>query len=239
MKSVYVLLALSLVAPGANASTPEEEIAALESQLEAGLAARDRKLLEPLIAEPFTWVHGSDGRVDQREDWLANAARGMALSGQKSARSEHGASLVFYGDPVHTAVRVTRVRLLDPAGKRESWMRQTHTLVRGSAGKWQLAMGQGVIMYDGPPLDPALHARYAGVYVLGDGRQLVLEWSDGALLATFPSGAHTQVFLASPTQEAIRNPAAGALTFTLDANGSPTHAALVRAGQEQWRAARK
>jgi hypothetical protein len=65
-------------------------------------------------------------------------------------------------------------------------MRQTHTLVRGSAGKWQLAMGQGVIMYDGPPLDPALHARYAGVYVLGDGRQLVLEWSDGALLCHVP-----------------------------------------------------
>ena len=239
MKPAWILLAISLAAAVANAATPEEEIATLESQLEAGLAARDRKLLEPLIAEPFTWVHGSDGRIDQREDWLANAARGMALSGQRSARSEHGATLIFYGDPMHTAVRVARVRLLDPAGARESWMRQTHTLVRNRAGKWQLVMGQGVIMYDGPPLDPALHSRYAGVYVLGDGRQLVLEWTDGALLARFPSGALTQIFLASSTQEAIRNPAAGALTFTLDENGSPTHAALVRAGQEQWRAARK
>jgi len=239
MKLGALFLAGSLLAPVTNAATPEEEIATLESQLEAGLAARDRKLLEPLIAEPFTWVHGSDGRIDQREDWLANAARGMALSGQRSARSEHGATLIFYGDPVHTAIRVARVRLLDPSGKRESWMRQTHTLVRSSAGKWQLVMGQGVIMYDGPVLDPALHSRYAGVYMLGDGRQLVLEWTDGALLATFPSGAHTQIFLASPTLEAIRNPAAGTLMFTLDGSGSPTHAALVRAGQEQWRAAKK
>lgn len=239
MKPAWILLAISLVASVANAATPEEEIAALESQLEAGLAARDRKLLEPLIAEPFTWVHGSDGRVDQREDWLANAARGMALAGQRSTRSEHGATIVLYGDPVHTAVRMVRVRLLDPAGTRESWMRQTHTLVRNRAGKWQLIMGQGVIMYDGPPLEPALHSRYAGIYVLGDGRQLVLEWTDGALLARLPAGARTQIFLASPTQEVIRNPAAGSLTFTLDENGSPTHAALVRAGQELWRAARK
>jgi hypothetical protein len=92
----------------------------------------------------------------------------------------------------HTAVRVARVRLLDASGKRESWMRQTHTLVRSSGGKWQLVMGQGVIMYDGPPLDPALHSRYAGIYALGDGRQLVLEWTDGALLATFSKRcAHT------------------------------------------------
>ncbi len=239
MRTARILLAISLLAPVANAATPEEEIATLETQLEAGLAARDRKLLDPLIAEPFTWVHGSDGRVDQREDWLANAARGMALAGQRSARSEHGTTLAFYGDPVHTAVRVARVRLLDPAGTRESWMRQTHTLVRNRAGKWQLIMGQGVVMYDGPPLDLVLHSRYAGVYVLGDGRQLVLEWTDGALLATLPSGARTQIFLASPTQEASRNPAAGVLTFTLDEKGSPTNAALVRAGKEQWRATRK
>jgi hypothetical protein len=125
MKAAWILLVISLVASVANAATPEEEIATLESQLEAGLAARDRKLLEPLIAEPFTWVHASDGRVDQREDWLANAARGMALAGQRSARSEHGATIVFYGDPVHTAVRVVRVRLLDPAARgRNNGVRQ-------------------------------------------------------------------------------------------------------------------
>ena len=238
MRSTLFLLALLLAAPLARAATDAEEIAQLEARLEAGLAARDRAALEPLIAEPFTWVHGSDGRVDDREAWLANAARGMALSGQRRSRSEHGMTLVFYGQPAHTAVRVARVRLLDEGTRRESWMRQTHTLVR-SQGTWRLAMGQGVIMYDGPPLDPALHARYAGTYLIGDGRQLVLEWKDDALLATFPSGAQAQVFLESPTQEIVRNPAAGALHFTLDSQGRPTHAALVRAGQEQWRAAKK
>ena len=120
MKSVYVLLALSLVAPGANAATPEEEIAALESQLEAGLAARDRKLLEPLIAEPFTWVHGSDGRVDQREDWLANAARGMRIPAIRTRAREvcvKGASRALISTaspPLRTTSRSRRRTRLVP-----------------------------------------------------------------------------------------------------------------------------
>lgn len=235
MKFRSWLLAL-LVAP-AFAATPTEEINALETRLEAGLAARDAKLLDGLLADPFTWVHASDGRVDDRQGWLANAARGMALSGQRKARSEHGATLQFYGSPASTAVRVSRVRLADD--KSESWMRQTHTWVRNAGGAWQLAMGQGVIMYEGPPLDPAVNARYVGTYALEDGRRLILESQDGALMATFPSGAQTQIFLASPTDELVRNPAAGSLHFTLDEKGLPRAASLMRAGQEVWRASRK
>jgi hypothetical protein len=215
-----------------------KDIAALESRLEAGLAARDVKLLDPLLANRFMWIHASDGRLDGRKDWLANAARGMALSGQRSARSEHGVTVTLYGDEPHTALRVARVRLLDPAGARESWLRQTHTLVR-NGDAWQLAMGQGVVMYDGPLLDPALHSRYAGVYTFGDGRKLLLEWNDGELLATFPNGAQTQIFLASPTEEAIRNLAVGSLRFTLDAQGNPTAASLIRGNQEIWRGTRE
>ena len=228
-------LAAALVAP-AFAAAPADDIAAAEARLTAGLEARDAKLLDPLLAEPFNWVHSSDGRVDDRATWLASAARGMALSGQRMARSDHGATLQFYGDPAYLAVRISRVRLVD--AKRESWIRQTHTWVRNAAGNWQLAMGQGVTMYDGPPLDPALHARHAGSYELTDGRRLVLEWRDGSLLATFPNGAQAQVFLASPTEEAVRNPMVGNLRFTLDGNGQPSAVALVRAGQEAWRATR-
>jgi hypothetical protein len=233
-----MLLALALLLPGAAVGvTPAEEIAALEAQFEAGLAARDAKLLDGLLARPFTWVHSSDGRVDDREAWLASAARGMALAAQHRDRSEHGATLQLHGDPPHTAVRISRVRLAD--AQRESWIRQTHTWVRGAAGKWQLAMGQGVVMYDGPLLDATLPARYAGVYALEDGRRLVLEWQDGMLLATLPNGAQAQVFLASPTDEVVRTPAAGSLHFTLDEHGVPNRVSLLRADQEVWRAARK
>ena len=244
---VVTLLALVAVAraaaPASDGPDPAiaAQIAEFESRLAAGLAARDRKLLEPLLTDSFTWVHASDGRVDQREVWLASAARGMALSGQRNTRSEHGVTLsVVGGEEPRLAIRTSRVRLLHADGKRESWIRQTHTLGRvAGAGPWKLALGQGVIMYDGPLLDPALHARYAGQYLIADGRKLVLAWVDDSLLATLPNGAETQVFLASPTEESVRNPAAGALRFTLDARQAPIAVALVRDGQEMWRAIRQ
>jgi ketosteroid isomerase-like protein len=228
---------LCLFAGQALAATADADIAAFEKQLEAGLAARDRKILEPLLAEGFAWVHGSDGRIDDREAWLANAARGMALSGQRIERSEHEVQLAVHGD--HTAIRIARVRLLDGARKRETWLRQTHTLIRNASGRWQLVMGQGVVMYEGPALDPALHARYAGTYVLDDGRKLLLEWREPSLLAVFPGGARTQIFLASPAEEVVRNPAAGSLRFSLAADGAPQAASLVRGGEEIWRAKKR
>ncbi|APV51983.1 hypothetical protein BWI17_21325 [Betaproteobacteria bacterium GR16-43] len=218
----------------------EREIEALEANLQAGLAKRDRPLLETLITDPFAWVHASDGRVDTRESWLRAAARGMALTGQRSVRTEHGSQWMAYGgtEP-HTVVRVTRVRLADEAAKRESWLRQSHTLVRGSDGQWRLAMGQGVLMYEGPPLDKALHARYTGTFVLEDGRVLKMAWIDDSLMATLPNGVMTQIFLASPTEEATRTVGAGRLKFAPDANGVPSEASLWRGEDVQWRAKRK
>jgi ketosteroid isomerase-like protein len=242
---VVLLLALAPVAaPAAEASRPPPEtaraVADLVFRFENALQRRDRAELDKLIAEPFTWVHASDGRVDSRATWLETAARGMALSGQRNQRTEHGAELAVYGDgkDAHTAIRVARIRLRDAAAAREIWLRQTQTFVRGDDGTWRLAAGQGVIMYDGPPLDPALHEKYAGTYVISPGRALVMAWEDGSLLATLPSGARAQVFLASPTEEASRTPAAGFLRFTLAPDGKPATAALVRGNQELWTAAR-
>lgn len=214
-------------------------IAEAEARFESALARRDRAALEALVAAPFTWVHASDGRVDSREVWLANAAQGMALAGQRSVRTEYGPVLAAYGTPEpHTVVRVARVRLLDSAGKRESWLRQTHLFVRSADGAWRIASGQGVVMYEGPPLDAALHARYGGTYVIAPTRMLTLTWEDDALLATLPSGAKAQIFLGSPTEEVTRTLGAGRLKFTLGPDGRPVGAALVRGDQELWRATR-
>jgi hypothetical protein len=237
LRAAFTLGCLLILATPSASASPDEEVAAFEARLDAGLAARDRQRLEPLLATGFQWVHASDGRVDDRDGWLANAARGMALTGQRAGRSEHGVSLTLHGDT--TAIRTARVRLVDAARRRETWIRQTHTLVRHPAGQWQLAMGQGVIMYDGPELDPGLHARYAGSYRLDDGRALELEWRDASLLAVLPNGARTQVFLASPTEEASRTPAAGLLRFALAADGSPREAALIRGSETIWRAKRR
>jgi hypothetical protein len=229
------------VPPAAGAPPPDvaAAIADVEARLERALRHRDRAALDAVVATPFTWVHASDGRTDTRDVWLASAAQGSALTGQRVERSEHGPSLAAYGTPQpHTVVRVARVRLLDATGGRESWIRQTHVLVRDADGAWRLALGQGVLMYEGPPLDAALHARYAGTYVISPGRQLVLAFEDGALFATFPNGGAAQVFLASPTEEASRTLGAGRLRFTLGPDGRPVAAALVRGDREVWRATR-
>jgi len=233
------LLATSSFAAVAASGDAASDIAAVEERLVRALDQHDRAALEPLIADPFTWVHASDGRVESREGWLVNAAKGMALTGQRTVRTEHGASLDVYGAPTpSTAVRVARVRLLDAPNNRESWLRQTHVLVRGADGAWKLAMGQGVLMYEGPTLDLALHQRYAGTFVIDADRKLVLSVEEGALFATLPNGAKAQIFLASPTEEATRTLGGGRFKFTLGADGRPETVALVRGDKEAWRARR-
>lgn len=230
-------LALGLVHPWAGAGDPEAEILRADAALQQALQRRDRPALERLVAAGFTWVHASDGRSDDRESWLASAQRGLALTGQRLKRTEHGASIALFpaGRPM-MAVRVLRVRLLDE-GRRESWLRQTQTWVRDGEA-WKLAAGQGSLMYEGAPLDATLHARYAGRYEIAPGRGLVLDWDGEALLATWPGGQRGQVFLASPTEEATRTVGSGRLRFELDAAGAPVAASLVRGDEVLWRAPR-
>ena len=86
---------------------------------------------------------------------------------------------------------------------------------------------------------PTLESGGPGTLVIDAGRVLRLAWEDGALLATFPGGARTQVFLASPTEEAVRTAGLARLRFTLGPDGRPADATLVRDGQEVWRATRR
>jgi len=245
MKIPLFALALLVTVAGVAAESPQSMAALsaiedVERRFVRALDARDRPALEPLLADGFNWVHASDGRVDTRELWIANAARGMALTGQRSERTEHGTSVELHGEPQPaTAIRISRIRLLDTANTRESWLRQTHVLVRDEGGAWRIALGQGVVMYEGPRLDLAMHQRYAGTYVISPDRKLVLSWEDDALQAIFPNGGRTQIFLITPTDEASRTMGAGRLKFTLGEDRRPVAVSLVRGEQEIWRAKRE
>src|SRR5262245_47701513 len=116
-RTLVAQIATGKAAPNA---TPSPEIAqsieALEARLERALLQRNRAELEAIVATPFTWVHAVDGRVDSRNGWLAAAAQGMALTGQRSVRTEHGATLAAYGAPQpSTVVRVSGVQIVDSA----------------------------------------------------------------------------------------------------------------------------
>jgi len=218
------------------AAVAAQLIAGVETRFNDALAARDRAALDAVLAPGFTWVHSSDGRVDTRDAFLANSTQGMALSGQRNTRSEFGVTLTMHGS--NTAIRMARVRLLDSKASRESWMRQTHVLVRDDHDVWRIAHGQGTVMYEGPPLDMSTYARYAGTYLIDDKRKIVLSFEDEALFATFPNGAKSQVFLRTPTDEVTRVMGVGQLHFTLGKDGVPAAVSLMRDGKEVWRAAR-
>jgi ketosteroid isomerase-like protein len=219
----------------ADTARVAREVAAVEARLDSALARRDRAALERLLADGFTWIHASDGRVDARDGWLAEATRGMALSGQRNERTKFEPTTVVYGG--HTAIRSARVRLRFASPPGEGWIRQSLTFVRQADG-WRVAAGQGTRMYDGPATDTALYRRYAGTYLIGPGRALVLRWDGDALLATWPSGAQVQTFLASPSEEWVAVPRAGRLRFTLGPDGRPTAVTAVRDTVVLWRAER-
>ncbi|HZZ91953.1 MAG TPA: nuclear transport factor 2 family protein [Usitatibacter sp.] len=216
------------------AASPEAAIDAQEARFTAALANRDVPSLERLVAESFTWQH-PEGRVDSREAFLAGVVHGVAHEGRHDLRQEYGPSLALNGA---SATRTARVRLRDRAGTHETWLREDHAFTRTAGGEWRLASARNAILYEGAPLSDSLHSRYGGSFAVEPGRVLRLVWSGGILVATFPDGSSRQVFLVSPTEEAVRDPQAGHLRFTLSDDGRPATVALVRNGQEIWRATR-
>ncbi len=108
--------------PPTVSPTVVQAIQAAAERVNIALEQRNRPVLEGLLTASFSWVHQADGRIDSRDEWLANAARGLALAGQRSVRSEHGVEVAAYGvvDPQgpHTVVRLT-VALRQ--GNRDVW----------------------------------------------------------------------------------------------------------------------
>lgn len=225
-----VLLATQATAP---AQSPEDAVNAAEQRFEDALARRDRPALESLLADPFTWIHATDARLDTRAVFLDNAASGMGLTRQRNQASTFARTVAIHGD---TAITTARVRLRFAGGTREGWFTQSRVYVR-RAGVWQLAHGQGTRMYDGPATGAELYGRYQGTFALADGRTLALSWDGDALIATMPSGARSQIFLASPTEEATA--AQQRLQFELDADRRPAVVRLMRGDEQVWRAERR
>lgn len=185
-----------------SVTSVERAIGAVEARFDEALEKRDRAALDGLLADSFFWFHALDGRVDSRSVFLDQAARGLGLSRQREESNMFDHTLAVYGS---AAIRTARVRIGFKDGTRETWMRQNRVFVL-DGGQWKLASAQGTRMYDGPVTTSKTYQPYAGRYVIDTKRSLRLEWDGDALLAIYPSGARSQVFLRSPTEEAGRDP---------------------------------
>lgn len=232
-----LLLAAALGAmqtPAEKASDAERAIAEVEQRFNQAVEKRDGAELENVLADPFTWIHALDGRVESRATFIASVVNGQALARQRADSStSFDRALALYAN---TAIVTSRVRTRFPGGNRETWVRQSRVYVRDDSG-WKLALGHGTPLYDGPVTTSELYGRYAGTYVMADGRTLRLDWDGDALMATLPNGPRTQIFLKSPTEEATALPEH--FVFTLDATGRPTAVRSMRGSTETWRAERK
>jgi ketosteroid isomerase-like protein len=237
MKSWFLVLTAMVTgfqAPAEKTSAAERAIAAVEQRFNQAVEQRDRAELERVLADPFTWIHALDGRVESRSMFITNVLNGQALARQRADLSTtFDRSVALYGN---TAIASSRVRTRFPGGNRKTWLRQSRVYVWDDRG-WKLAMGHGTPLYDGPVTMAELYSRYAGIYVTRDGRTLRLEWDGDSLMAFLPNGSHTQIFLKSPTEEATALPEH--FVFTLDATGHPTLVRSMRNQTEVWRAERK
>jgi ketosteroid isomerase-like protein len=234
--AVLVFALLSLPMLQLPSPTPATDVAraigAVEARFDEALEGRDRAALDGVLAESFVWIHALDGRVDSRSVFLDQTARGLGLSRQREESKTFDQTLAVYGS---AAIRTTRVRTRFKDGTRETWMRQNRVFV-SEAGQWKLASGQGTRMYDGPVTTSKTYQPYAGTYVIDTRRSLLLEWDGDALLATYPSGARSQVFLKSPTEEAVQGP--DQFRFVLDQAGRPASVVLLRGEEQVWRGER-
>ena len=232
MTPIFVLTAASLLlqTPADSKATTETDIASVEQRFEQALEKRNRTELDSVLADPFIWVHALEGRVDSRSVFIENSMKGLGLARQYTQSSSFEKTLAVYGD---TAIATARVRSRFSDGQRETWFRQSRVYVR-NGGVWKLAMGQGTRMYDGPITTADLYARYAGTYAIPDGRTLKMEWDGDSLIATFPNGTRSQVFLKSPTEEAIES--VDRFVFVLDNTGRVTAVRFMHGETESWRA---
>ena len=169
MKIAILVLAAATVVVAQSEETSrtavERAISDVETRFQSALAKRDRAELEKLLTNGFTWVHAS-GLVEPRSVFIAQAVRGMALTSQQAELARFEKTLAIYGD---TVVATGTARNRFPDGLRETWFRQVRVYVKEDDG-WKFAYGQGTPLYSGPFTDPNLYRRYAGTYVLRDGR---------------------------------------------------------------------
>jgi hypothetical protein len=210
-----------------------KELSRVYSDLDRAIVHRDRAALEPLLAQPFTFVHAGGG-VDSGTTFLNRVAAGTAMQRQQASDyAEFDIAWNIYDG--RTAIRRSRVRFRYAGNASETWMLQSRIFVK--TDRWRMANSHSTLIHEGPIVDAATYGNFAGAYFPESGAPLVLSWNGGGILATWPDiGTSTQIFPASQTEfkDGYRR-----LRFTVDREGRATAVTRMQGDKEVWHGIRK
>lgn len=233
-------LALAQSAPSSAPATAgaEQEVRAARREFVEAARARNREVLERLLADEFTFVHGT-GVPETRQQYIDANVAGAQLA-QRAEFETLEEQIRVYDDrfAVWTSKAVARTR----AG--ETNLRALNVFVKRD-GRWQWLAAQSTRLPNRPPaatVEPAALDACLGTYAVGEGRVLTVKKDGLVLKAMLPGFREAELVPRSSTDFVWFNPDLNVyaeLRFVKDASGRATEAVYVREGQEAWRAPRK
>jgi hypothetical protein len=238
-----VLLAAAAAAPAPQAPPTAalgEEVSAVRRELLEAGRTRDRAAYERLLADGFTFVHGT-GPIETRAEYIEQTVAGRQLF-QRAEREVLDETVRHYPGP--TAVVVSTVVMRSRTDGAETRLRGTNVYVKLPEG-WRWAAGHSTRLPTRPPaatIDRATHyPRYAGTYRIAEGRTLTVT-TEGVTLSAVVTGLRPgELVPRSATDFIWFNPENNVffdLSFVLGEGGGARAAIGRREGVEVWRAER-
>jgi uncharacterized protein DUF4440 len=217
-------------------ATAERDALAFRSELLDALKRADRRALESMIAQGFTFTHAT-GRIETRASYMERAIAGAQTTQRSDVETLDNEVHVFDG---RTAVLVSR-GVLHPQGQAsEIHLRSSWIFVRSGA-HWQWAYGQSTRLPSRPQaatIDPGALEACLGEYAISGGRSLTVMKECDTLHALVTGTRPAELVPKSETQFVWFDPESNVyseLLFVKD-NDRVTDAIFRREGDEIWHA---
>ena len=204
--------------------------------LEAG-QKKDRAAYERLLADGFTFIHGTGG-LESRKEYIDHSVAGGQLLQRAEIQTLEEQIHVYDG---HTAVWTSRTVARNKSDGTETNLESTNVFVKRE-GRWQWAAGQSTRLPSrsrAAEVPAGLYDAYAGQYEIGPGRTLTVTREGNTLRALVTGYRPAELIPRSDTEFVWFNPEMNVYSqviFVKGEEGRVTAAAFRREGEEVWRA---
>jgi ketosteroid isomerase-like protein len=215
------------------------EVRAVRDQLVEAAQKKDRAAYERLLADGFTFIHGTGG-LESRKEYIDHSIAGGQLLQRAELQTLSEQIQVYDG---HTAVWTSRTVARNKSDGTETNLESTNVFIKRD-GRWLWAAGQSTRLPSRPKaaaVPPGLYDAYAGRYEIGPGRTLTVTKEDGTLRAVVTGYRPAELIPRSETEFVWFNPEMNVYSqviFVKGEDGKVTAAAFRREGEEVWRAKR-